>query len=113
MPTAPDLDDVKAYLASIDASSWPDDQVQDALDAELANQIRVCKLPVDPAPPAAPLPWPDDLADALCRRVARNLALRQLPLGVQAGGAENIVRVGGLDAEVRRLEGPHRKVLLG
>lgn len=113
MPTPPTREAVKAYLSSIEADSWTDDQVDQALEAEIANQLKVCRLPADPAAPADPLPWPADLVDALCRRVARSLALRQLPLGVQASAGENIVRVGGLDAEVRRLESPFRKLILG
>lgn len=57
-----------------------------------------------------------DLNEALFRRVAHNLALRTLPLGVQASLAEGAVattRVGGTDAEVRRLEAPFRRRTVG
>lgn len=61
-------------------------------------------------------PWPEDLAEALARRVAHNLALRGLPLGLQASITEAAVatnRVGGRDAEVARLEAPWRRLMVG
>lgn len=57
-------------------------------------------------------PWPDDLREALIRRVARNLAMGALPLGVQATEVGGMV-LGGKDPEVRRLEAPWRKVVMG
>lgn len=56
-----------------------------------------------------------DLNEALARRVAANLANRNLPLGVQTQIAEFGTvanRVGGRDREVMRLEGPYRVVLV-
>jgi hypothetical protein len=113
VPTAPDLAAVKAYLG--DSGSWDDDAIDAARLAEIGNQSAMCRLPVDPDP-ESPLPYPADLAEALCRRVAHNLALRALPLGVQANVSDMSVattRVGGMDAEVRRLEGPYRKLPVG
>lgn len=57
-----------------------------------------------------------DLTEALARRVAANLANRNLPLGVQSQVAEfgsTSARVGGNDREVRRLEGPYRIIPAG
>jgi hypothetical protein len=108
MATPPDLLAVTAYLG--DSHSWEPDQIAEALAAETAAQARACRIPVEDGP------YPADLDEALCRRVAHNLALRALPLGVQANVSDMAVqttRVGGMDAEVRRLEGPHRKVLFG
>lgn len=113
MPVAPDLTDVKAYLGT--DHSWSDTEVQSALDAETAAQVRACSLPVDPDP-LNPLPYPADLAEALCRRVAANLANRSLPLGVSAAISEAAIsttRVGGGDREVRRLEAPWRRLVVG
>jgi hypothetical protein len=113
MPTPPDLDAVKAYLGNQNA--WTDDQIRSALDAETAAQARAVRLPVD-LDPASPLPYPTDLAEALCRRVAHNLALRGLPLGVQANITDAAIatnRVGGEDAEVIRLEKRWRRVVVG
>lgn len=114
MPTPPTMPDVKAYLGA--DHSWTDVQVEAAYVAETAAQAAVVKFPADPAEPAEPLPYPADLAEALCRRVAHNLALRGVPLGVSVDLTEAAVaatRVGGTDAEVRRLEAPHRKRRVG
>jgi hypothetical protein len=59
------------------------------------------------------LPWP--LREALCRRVQVNLAKRALPLGVidqssDGGGSSFVPRI---DPEVRRLEAPYRKLVVG
>lgn len=106
---APSIEEVTAYLAET-GGSWPEDQIAGAYAAEKAAQASVCKVP------ASDTEWPADLAEALCRRVAHNLALRALPLGVApsiADGAVAIARPGGTDAEVRRLEAPYRKRVVG
>lgn len=98
---APSLEAVVAYLG--DASSWTNDQITEALAAETAAQAAVCKVPTV---------WPADLTEALKRRVAHNLSLRSLPLGVQSSMSEmsvSTIRVGGTDAEVKRLEAPYRR----
>lgn len=101
--TPPSLAVVKAYLG-VD-SGWTDAEINEALIAETAAQKKVCRIEAI---------YPADLAEALKRRVARNLALRAMPLAVLQGDAEggNVV-LPGRDPEVRRLEGPHRKVVLG
>lgn len=60
--------------------------------------------------------YPDDLTEALCRRVAVNLAIRALPLGLSSAMSEAYVsqsRVGGGDREVKRLEAPYRRRSVG
>ncbi|HEY3516610.1 MAG TPA: hypothetical protein VGL98_06140 [Gammaproteobacteria bacterium] len=99
----PDLDDVLNYLG------WTEDNDNDdaatALATESAAQRRVCRIGAT---------YPDDLRGALYRRVARNLALKGLPLAVLRGDAESGDTVlPGRDPEVRRLEGPHRKLVAG
>lgn len=103
----PTLDTLKAYLGN--THSWDDAELASALSAETAAQEAVCKVPDD-------ADYPADLLEALHRRVAHNLALRSLPLGIQAAFAESAVatnRVGGEDSEVRRLESPYRKIVVG
>lgn len=96
--------EVLAYLDSV-GSSWPEADVQDAFDVEVAAQANRCRID-DPYPP--------DLGQAVMRRVQANLARRLLPLGVQVGDADSTpVRPSMLDAEVRRLEGPYRKLPMG
>lgn len=105
--TPPTAAEVLDYLG--DTISWGVDEVQGAYEAELGAQADVCRLPVDGT-------YPSPLVEALCRRVAHNLAVRALPLGVMPTVTDMAVAttsVGGLDAEVRRLEAPYRKLLLG
>lgn len=101
---APDETAVLTYLGKA-ADSKQIGDVRSALAAELAAQARVCMMPLLPTDP-----WPADLSEALCRRVARNLALRKLPLGHKeliGDGVAVAARV-ELDAEIERLEGPFR-----
>lgn len=103
---APTIDEVVEYLGD-DVRAAREDVVT-AWRAEKSHQRSICK----PHLVADDVEWPDALREALCRRVAHNLSLRKLPLGVQADITETTVattRVGGNDAEVRRLEAPHRK----
>lgn len=102
---------VKEYLGT--EHSWPDVEVESAFSAELAAQSRVCKVPSADEEIEA---WPADLVEALGRRVAHNLELRRLPLGLKATVTEMAAantRVGGEDAEVRRLEAPFKPVVFG
>lgn len=103
---APTIPDLRIYLGQ---SSYSDDQLEQALAAESATQRRTVRVPADPD-----AVWDADLTEALMRRVARNLAMRGIPLAMFAGDAE----LGGLippnrDPEVRRLEGPLRKLKVG
>lgn len=93
-----------AAVATYLGASVPegDPRLVSALAAETNAQAAACRVD----------PYNDNLAEALCRRVARNLAMRGVPLGVQNdefGGT----RLGSTDPEVRRLEAPYRRVSVG
>ncbi|MDF1705063.1 MAG: hypothetical protein P1U38_09840 [Aeromicrobium sp.] len=98
VPTEPE---VKTYLEGRGVN-YSAAEIRSALQAETAAQAAVCRVSTYTA----------DLAEALKRRVHRNLAMRALPLGLQSDDM-GAVRVGGTDPEVRRLEGPYRKRVLG
>lgn len=98
----PTADEVKAYLDQ-NGLTYTEAKISSALKAETAAQDTVVK---------ADRLERDDVAEALCRRVARNLAMRNLPLGVQITDA-GATALGSNDPEVRRLERPHRKVAVG
>lgn len=99
MPTA---EDVVEYMGE---TSHTLDEVAGALAAEAAAQRSMCRVRAV---------YPDDLREALLRRVARNLALREMPLAVLRGDAEvGSLIPPGRDPEVRRLEAPHRKLVMG
>ncbi len=97
----PDTDDVAAYLRD-DADSWTTDELAGALAAEVAAQGRSCRIPADPAT------LPDDLREAVLRRVRANLNRRALRAGV-----EDPQFLPARDPEVRRLEGPWRRLVVG
>lgn len=105
--TKPDAAAVLAYIGS--NGQWDEDEVTSALSAEEAAQAAVCRIPTDAAA------WPADLAEALCRRVVANLARRNLPLGLNVAISEAAVQTTrlGMDQEVRRLEGPWRRLVVG
>lgn len=106
---APTTNEVASYLA--DAGMTPETGVLEAVyAAEKAAQAGVCVVPADADV------WPSDLAEALMRRCAHNLAVRSLPLGFQAVVTDTAAtsrNVGGTDAEVRRLELPYKRRVVG
>lgn len=97
--TVPTLPEVKEYLG---VSGSADAEVISALAAETAAQQSRCRV----------TPYSADLREALMRRVARNLAMRNVPLGVQMSEVGGTF-VGSVDPEVRRLEAPRRRMPVG
>jgi hypothetical protein len=104
--------DVVSYMGEEDALRWRDElgnypEIERALATERSAQDKaVC--------------WDSlhepDVEEALCRRVVHNLAMRSLPLAVMPGNLEagtGPVRPSMQDPEVRRLEGPYRKLVMG
>lgn len=100
----PDLVAVRDWTG-VSVSSISDDALTRVLDAEVTSQARVCRV----CPQYAP-----DLYQAILRRCARELAARGVPLGFTSGEAEyGPARLATFDAEVERLEGPARIVVIG
>lgn len=99
----PTLASVKAYLGE---TSFVDADISQALAAETAAQANLCTIPVV---------YPADLAEALLRRVARNLALRGIPLAVLQGDSEanGPSFLPGKDPMVRQYEAPYRRLVVG
>jgi hypothetical protein len=99
--SVPTLDEIRAWVM-VPMTVIDDATLQQVTDAELALQTARCLVPAE---------YPAALAQALYRRVARELAAKGLPLGMLAdpeyGGA---VRLPGMDVEVNRLEAPYRIV---
>lgn len=104
---APTLNEVKSYIGN--EGSWTDEEIGAALQAEKAAQAARCRVPEDDAA------WPADLAEALCRRAHRNLVMRGLPLGLSTSMSEATVAVTKIsfDADIVRLEAPHRRLVVG
>lgn len=57
----------------------------------------------------------EDVLEALKRRCQRALALRALPLGLTdaSGDSGDRAYVPGQDAEIRRMEAPYRRIVVG
>lgn len=101
----PDVDSFKVYAKLPEDDDSIDVEIGEALAAESAAQRRICRVPAE---------FPADLREALHRRIARNLAMRGIPLAVLRGDAESGNTVlPGRDPEVRRLELPHLKLVMG
>lgn len=99
MPSLVDLDD---YLGTHSAT---DADLEEALAAETWNQARVCRIPAEYTP---------DLRSALLRRCARHLAMKRIPLAVLQGDADTGSTIPpARDSEVRRFEGPYRRLVMG
>ncbi|HET6874648.1 MAG TPA: hypothetical protein VFH70_07710 [Acidimicrobiales bacterium] len=113
-PFVPTITDLKGYLGA-EAPGWSDEVLTAALATETTAQSRACAIPhaTDPATGGDLGPdYPADLAEALYRRVAHNLATRSLPLGIQTTLTDMAVAttgVGALPAKVRALEAPYRR----
>ncbi len=103
MPVLADLrSSDPAVPGYLEDSSATDAELTSALEVEAAAQRRVCDIPAA---------YPPDLREALFRRVARNLAMRAEPRVSLPGDIPVITP--SRDPEVRRLEGPFRKLVMG
>lgn len=101
------LAQVRSYLSE-SGEQWSDEELTGALAAEQFAQARACRID----------PYSPDLLESLKRRVARNLAMRVIPIGIASGASFQTTGVGtkgfgNRDPEIRRLEGPYRKVPIG
>jgi hypothetical protein len=96
----PTLEEIRSWVG-VSATVVSDEQLQQVTDAELDLQAARCLLPTD---------YPASLAQALYRRIARELAARGVPLGLLSADGEygGVARMPGLDVEVNRLEAPYR-----
>jgi hypothetical protein len=99
MTQPPTLTEVRDWLQA-PATVVTDTQLQHVLDAEVALQAEWCTVPADYAEP---------LYQAVLRRCAREIAARGVPLGMLGPDAEfGGATLARWDAEIERLEGPHR-----
>lgn len=99
----PTVAEYKDYVKQ-DFGSWTDEEIQETLDVEASNQRRMCRVGavIDP-----------DLRSALLRRVRVNFSRRNQPILVTVDSEGNNTFIPSRDPEVRRLEGPHRKLPFG
>lgn len=106
MGTQPTLAQVRAWI-TVPVTILDDQALQQVYDAETAKQAAVCTIPEDPDA------FPAPLAQALYRRVARECAARNLPLGIMGDGVEYApARLSRFDAQVESHEGPYRVMVV-
>jgi hypothetical protein len=110
----PTLAEVRAWI-QVPASAISDDDLQQILDAEIAIQARVCRLPDDPDPETGEeAAYPDALARSALRRCQRQVAAKALPLGVlgNEGTEYGPLQLRAWDAEISRVEASYRQVVV-
>lgn len=102
----PTVDAVRAWI-QVPATILDDPQLAGVIGSEAELQLAL--LTFDPLGP-----YRDDVVQALYRRVARQVAARGVPLGILGSDAEyGGVYLGRWDAEIARLEGPSRALVMG
>lgn len=96
------VDDVKDYVLP-DVLSHTDETIQGALDTEASAQRKRCRVGAVLSP---------DLREALMRRVVVNLGKRVQRDTFAPDENAGVVPIPFGDPEIRRLEGPYRKVVI-
>lgn len=96
----PTIAQARAYL-KVSATAITDEEFTRIYNAEVSNQTLVCTVPVD---------YPDDLGQTLLRRIQRQVAAKNLPLGLVGLDAAEYApsRIPALDALVEAGERPYR-----
>lgn len=106
--------DVRAWVG-VAVTSIPDSDLEQILAAELDIQARTLRIPDDPDDPDdGEAEYPPALVRALLRRCQRQVAARQLPLGLvgDPGGEYGAAYLRTWDPEIRRLEDAYRKAVV-
>lgn len=108
----PDLDTVRAYL-KVPTTALSDADLTRMMSAAEASQLARCTW-AGPAGPDDPVTYPDALAQAFLRRVQREVAARNLPLGMVGLDASEYgpERLPYYDALVEEHERAYRRVVL-
>ena len=105
----PTAEECRAW-AQVSTDAVPDDDLEAIRAAEVAIQALTCELPGDPDEGGQEATYPPPLARALLRRVQRQCAARNLPLGFFTDTAAEFgpQQLSAWDAEVSRLESSFR-----
>lgn len=108
MTLRPTLAEVRAYMR-LPVASISDADLQRIYDAAIDDEAARCTLPeaVEEYPPA--------LAMAFLRMIQREVALRNMPLGMLGPDANEFApsRVPWLDSQIEYHQRAHRKMVLG
>ena len=113
MAGIPSLDAVRAYVR-VPASSLDDDDLERMRLACLEDQMARCVWSgLNADPPDPEIGYTDGLAQALLRRVQREIAARNLPLGMVGLEAEyGPANIPAYDSLTEMHEHPFRRVVL-
>lgn len=110
MPGVPTLEQVRAYV-KVPATSISDEDLERMRVAVIGVQQSKCRWPeTDPE-----TTLPDALSQAILRGCQRQVAAKNLPLGVLGGDAGEFgpARIPFLDSVIEKLEGPYRRMVFG
>lgn len=107
MAEIPTLGEIREWIGVPD-TVMPDDQLQTVVAGELSLQAKLCDVGDGPGE------YPPEAVEGLYRRVGRVVAARVSPLGMVATDSEyGAARLPSTDAEIARVEGPIRRMVLG
>lgn len=108
MATYPDLPAVRAYV-HVPATALADEDLARMMSAAQADQEERCTVPDDPEP------LPGNLEQAFLRRVQREIAAKNLPLGMVGIEASEYgpTSLATYDTLVQEHERGHRRVAVG
>jgi hypothetical protein len=110
MGTIPDLATVRSYIR-VPATVISDEDLQRVMDAALTDQLARCTWPDQETPES----YPEALGQAFLRRVQRECAARNLPLGMVGldGGEYGPQTLPAYDALIAEHEHAFRRVVVG
>lgn len=113
MGEIPDLTVVRAYIR-VPATVLSDDELERMRLTALTDQIARCSWPGQETPDTADDDYPDALAQALLRRVQRECAAKNLPLGMVGldGGEYGPQTLPAFDALITEHEKAFRRQVL-
>lgn len=106
MEGIPSVDDVRRWTGA-SSTRFPDEDLASMIVAECTVQARELYLPVDPDPvTGCEAMYPEPLVRSLLRRVQRQIAAANAPLGLVGGDGTEWAPVGvrRFDPEIERLE---------
>lgn len=100
---------------NVPAEYLPEDQLDLMYRAALGKVSTTCRVPLDEDgnTDTTSAAWPDELVEAILRRVQREIAAKNLPLGYLDQASEyGPARIPAYDVLIEELEGHHRKVVV-
>lgn len=103
-PAYPDADAVRAFTG-VTVKALSDVDLAIIMGGEQAAQTRLCRVTGATLDPG--------LAAAFMRRCARAIAAKGVPLGMVGDAEYGPSRLPMFDAEIERIEGPFRTVVMG